>query len=144
MLVEALALVIVVAIVALARRRAHWQARSKGCPTPPSRRGWPLLGNLFDLAAVLGTEWEAYIEWGKELSMSVKLVVNKSSHRSPLGSDIIYVDAMGQSIVVLNSKELADTLLEKKSLIFSSRWAIGIESIFILPSLTLPLDRQLT
>ena len=74
MLVEALSLAIIVAALAIARRQAKWRARSKGCPPPPGRRGWPLLGNVLDLAAVLGTEWEAYVEWGKELGAFTRSV----------------------------------------------------------------------
>jgi hypothetical protein len=67
MLVEVATLGLVTILLALARSHANWRARAKGCPTPPSRPGWPILGNLLDLAAVLGAEWEAYMEWGKEL-----------------------------------------------------------------------------
>lgn len=67
MLVEAAVLGLATIALVLARWRVNWRARTKGCSTPPSRPGWPILGNLLDLAAVLGTEWEAYMEWGKEL-----------------------------------------------------------------------------
>jgi hypothetical protein len=37
------------------------------------------------------------------------------------GSDIIYLDAAGQDIIVLNSAEAIDDILEKRSAISSSR-----------------------
>ncbi|KAF4609438.1 hypothetical protein D9613_012939 [Agrocybe pediades] len=71
-------------------------------PYPPGPKGIPLLGNLLDLQG--GSEWVKFDKWSKEL-----------------GSDIIYVRAAGNAIVVLNSLEVIDDLLEKRSSKFSSR-----------------------
>ncbi|KAG2015054.1 cytochrome P450 [Coprinopsis cinerea AmutBmut pab1-1] len=90
--------------LALVRSRANWRKRTKGFPLPPSRKGWPVIGNVLDLPGIIGTEWEAYEQWGKEL-----------------GSDMIYINGVAKSIVVLNSRELAVDLFEKQSSIFSSR-----------------------
>ncbi|KAF9552413.1 cytochrome P450 [Agrocybe pediades] len=71
-------------------------------PYPPGPKGLPLLGNLLDIPA--GAECEAYDKWCKEL-----------------GSDIIYLRAGGNGMVVLNSLEAVDDLLVKRSATFSSR-----------------------
>lgn len=41
-------------------------------------------------------------------------------HQAP-DSDIIYLDAMGFSFIVLNSLETADELLDKRSTLYSGR-----------------------
>ncbi|KAF4609449.1 hypothetical protein D9613_012942 [Agrocybe pediades] len=79
-------------------------------PYPPGPKGIPLLGNLLDLQG--GSEWVKFDKWGKEL-----------------GSDIIYVRAPGNAMVALNSIEVIDDLLEKRSSKFSScpRMPMAIE-----------------
>ncbi|KAF6745976.1 cytochrome P450 [Ephemerocybe angulata] len=73
-----------------------------GLPLPPGPRGLPLIGNVLDIP---GEEfWEKY----KELS---------DQH----GSDVIYLNALGTDIIVLNSIEACRELLDKRSSIYSSR-----------------------
>ncbi|KAJ7650768.1 cytochrome P450 [Roridomyces roridus] len=69
---------------------------------PPGPKKLPLVGNLFNLPS--HSEWEIYAEWSKECN-----------------SDIIHLDAAGQSIVVLCSFEAAEDLLDKRSAIYSDR-----------------------
>lgn len=52
----------------------------------------------------LHTEWETFARWSKEYD-----------------SDIIHLNAMGTSIVVLSSLEAAEDLLDKRSSIYSDR-----------------------
>ncbi|KAJ7650752.1 cytochrome P450 [Roridomyces roridus] len=79
------------------RRRAR-----KLPPLPPGPKKLPLVGNLFSLPS--HSEWETYAKWSKECN-----------------SDIIHLDAAGQSIVVLCSLEAAEDLLDKRSGIYSDR-----------------------
>lgn len=77
--------------------------RSKArLPLPPGPRKWPLIGNLLDMPG--GRAWLKYAEWSREY-----------------GSDIIHLSAAGTSILVLNSAELVNELMEKRSAIYSSR-----------------------
>ncbi|KAF9546826.1 cytochrome P450 [Agrocybe pediades] len=76
-------------------------------PYPPGPKGIPLLGNLLDLQG--GSEWVKFDKWGKEM-----------------GSDIIYVRAPGNAMVALNSIEVIDDLLEKRSSKFSSRYELSL------------------
>ncbi|KAF8191993.1 cytochrome P450 [Mycena galopus ATCC 62051] len=71
-------------------------------PLPPGPRKLPLVGNLLDIPADLA--WEKYMEWSKEYN-----------------SDIIHLNLAGQSVVVLSSLEAAETLLEKRSNLYSDR-----------------------
>ncbi|KAJ1300391.1 hypothetical protein OPQ81_005210 [Rhizoctonia solani] len=70
---------------------------------PPSPKSLPFIGNLISLPA--GPEHIIYTELGKQLN-----------------SDIIYLDLLGNDIVVLNSIEAASDLLDKRSSLYSDRF----------------------
>ncbi|KAJ6511776.1 cytochrome P450 [Mycena vulgaris] len=69
---------------------------------PPGPRELPLVGNLFDIPKA--QEWLAFIEMSKKYD-----------------SDIISLDLMGDTVIVLNSVASTDALLENKSAIYSDR-----------------------
>ncbi|PBK84831.1 cytochrome P450 [Armillaria gallica] len=79
------------------RRSQSWQL-----PLPPGPKKRFLTGNLKDMPTSF--EWETYYKWGKEHN-----------------SDIIHLDVVGTSVVVLNSLEAISDLLDKRSSIYSSR-----------------------
>ncbi|KAK0199540.1 cytochrome P450 [Desarmillaria ectypa] len=79
------------------RRSQSWQL-----PLPPGPKKRFLIGNLKDMPTSF--EWETYHKWGKEYD-----------------SDIIHLDMIGTSIIVLNSSEATSDLLDKRSSIYSSR-----------------------
>ncbi|XP_006457263.1 hypothetical protein AGABI2DRAFT_123130 [Agaricus bisporus var. bisporus H97] len=71
-------------------------------PRPPGPFGWPLIGNALQLP--LERMHIFYEELGRKF-----------------GSGILYVEALGQPIIVINDVQIAIDLLEKRSLIYSSR-----------------------
>ncbi|KAJ7607902.1 cytochrome P450 [Roridomyces roridus] len=79
----------------------HSNRRSK-LPLPPGPRKKFLVGNLFDIPPTL--PWEKYMKWSRLYE-----------------SDIIHLNAAGQSMVILSSMESAVELLEKRSSIYSNR-----------------------
>ncbi|CAE6449097.1 unnamed protein product [Rhizoctonia solani] len=87
--------------MALAR---HYWSRGFGRKVrhPPSPRSLPFFGNLFSPPP--GLDHLAYLELGKRLK-----------------SDIIYMDMMGQPVVVLNNAQAASDLFEKRSAMYSDR-----------------------
>ncbi|KAK6379432.1 hypothetical protein LTS17_006350 [Exophiala oligosperma] len=72
-------------------------------PLPPGPRPKPLIGNLQDLPPAGVEEW---IHWAKHKDLY-----------GPISS----VTVMGQTIVILNDAQVAIELLEKRSIIYSSR-----------------------
>ncbi|KAG0700751.1 cytochrome P450 [Suillus ampliporus] len=70
-------------------------------PLPPGPKGKPLIGNLFDIPLV--DTAKVFAEW-----------------RSLYG-DVIYLEALHQRVLVLNSFEAANELLSRRSLIYSDR-----------------------
>ncbi|KAF9267070.1 cytochrome P450 [Marasmius fiardii PR-910] len=70
-------------------------------PLPPGPKGLPLIGNLLDMPN--GQEWLTFAKWGQEYG--------------PISS----VNVLGQTIVVLNSAELAVEMLDRHGAIYSDR-----------------------
>ncbi|KZP19015.1 cytochrome P450 [Athelia psychrophila] len=81
----------------------YYSLSRKASRYPPGPKGWPIIGNLLD-APKPGSEWADYHEMCKKYS-----------------SDIVHLRILGQSILVLDSLEAIDELLEKRSNIYSSR-----------------------
>ncbi|EJF62441.1 cytochrome P450 [Dichomitus squalens LYAD-421 SS1] len=71
---------------------------------PPGPRPLPLLGNLLDVPDPSGFPWKTYIEWGQQ-------------HRS----DLVRMSVLGTNIVVINTLEMVNELLDKRSSIYSDR-----------------------
>ncbi|KAF9267739.1 cytochrome P450 [Marasmius fiardii PR-910] len=92
----AIALVITGIFVLDSRRRK----RNK-TPYPPGSKPHFFVGNLFDLPE--SKPWEVYRDMGR------------------IYGDIIHLDVLGQHIVVVNSRDLADRMLEKRPKIYSDR-----------------------
>ncbi|KAF5348469.1 hypothetical protein D9756_009678 [Leucocoprinus leucothites] len=71
-------------------------------PLPPGPSRWPLVGNTFSIPLVHPHHF--YKHLGERL-----------------GSKMIYLEAMGQSILVINDIEIAQELLGRRSALYSSR-----------------------
>ncbi|TFK25347.1 cytochrome P450 [Coprinopsis marcescibilis] len=71
-------------------------------PLPPGPKGYPLVGNLFDIPPDFA--WEKFNSWCKYYN-----------------SDILHLRAAGTTMIVLNSFEAAIDLFEKRSSIYSGR-----------------------
>jgi hypothetical protein len=69
--------------------------------TPPGPKGWPIVGNAYDIPH--DKAWLTYTEWGK------------------LYGDIIYIENFGSPTVILNDLEDVRELLDRRSAITASR-----------------------
>lgn len=87
-------------------------------PFPPGPRGWPVIGNVLDIP--FEYPWKVYRQWGREASKSQGFS-NPRSIFIGTDSDIISLKLPGPPLVVLNSAASADTLLIKRSGIYSDR-----------------------
>ncbi|KAJ6534385.1 cytochrome P450 [Mycena capillaripes] len=74
---------------------------------PPGPKALPFVGNLFDVPAQ--QEWLAFLDMSRKYD-----------------SDIISLDLMGDTVIVLNSSASVDALLEDKSAIYSDRYYIAV------------------
>ncbi|KAI0302988.1 cytochrome P450 [Russula brevipes] len=67
---------------------------------PPGPRGYPFIGNLLDLK---GGQWLKFAEWQKTYG------------------DLVYLNAAGQPIIILNSQRVAVDLFDRRAAIYSDR-----------------------
>ncbi|KAJ2918994.1 hypothetical protein MD484_g1408, partial [Candolleomyces efflorescens] len=73
----------------------------RGLPLPPGPRGLPILGNLFQLPQA--EQWKVYQEWSKQYG------------------DMVYLEAMGQPILILGTLDRTEDLMEKHATMYSDR-----------------------
>ena len=76
-------------------------ANPKRLPYPPGPKPLPFIGNAFEMPT--SYHWLGFTEWAKEYG------------------DIVHVQAFGKHVVILNSIEAVEDLLEQKSAIYSDR-----------------------
>ncbi|KIK64992.1 hypothetical protein GYMLUDRAFT_220252 [Collybiopsis luxurians FD-317 M1] len=79
-----------------------WKSSRRQLPLPPGPRGWPVIGNIFDVP-----KHEVHIAY-TEMSHEYK-------------SDLLYFNMAGTSILILNSTEATNDLLGKRSTLYSNR-----------------------
>ncbi|PCH44802.1 cytochrome P450 [Wolfiporia cocos MD-104 SS10] len=75
-------------------------------PLPPGPKGWPLIGNVFDMP--VSHQWKTFTEWGQKWG------------------DITSVTVLGQPVIVLNSAAYMSSLLEKHSSASSDRLSLVV------------------
>ncbi|KAG6894730.1 hypothetical protein C0993_010911 [Termitomyces sp. T159_Od127] len=73
------------------------RGRAQRGPLPPGPKGYPVVGNVLDMPS--RKEWETFRKWGNICSVTV----------------------LGQTMVILNSAQVAREMLETKGLIYSDR-----------------------
>jgi len=87
-------------------------------PLPPGPPRLPIFGNAFDIPLVDMTK--TYLGWTKKFGKLYKEIPSILTVRT-LGSDIIYLEALGKKTIILNSYDVATELLDKRGHIYSSR-----------------------
>ncbi|KAJ7915213.1 cytochrome P450 [Mycena leptocephala] len=70
-------------------------------PLPPGPRGWPLIGNIFDIPTHMA--WQSFAQMGEKWG------------------DLVSLTTLGKTIIIVNSLEVAEDLLESRGGNFSDR-----------------------
>ena len=95
----------------------YYALASRGKKYPPGPKPHWLLGNALDMP--LDRIWETFTEWRKiygeyPVSFTPKLL------NLDIG-DVVYLNALGQPMIILNSHRACMDLLEKRSIVYSDR-----------------------
>ena len=85
---------------------------------PPGPRGYPVIGNVLELRS---QQWLKFTEWRKQYGQCCSKVLNLQSLMSAPSGDLIYINAAGQPMVILNSQKVAADLLDRRAGIYSDR-----------------------
>ncbi|KAF8917175.1 cytochrome P450 [Mucidula mucida] len=92
------------AFVALLKYRRR---RTSALPLPPGPKRLPIIGNLLDRPC--HHAWLTYSKWAKQYC-----------------SDIVSMEICGQTVIIVNSIEIARELLERRSTVYSDRPTFGM------------------
>lgn len=85
---------------------------------PPGPKAVPFLGNLLQIPSEHPEE--RFAEWGNEYGLQ-KSQYFQCCPLTKVPGDVIYIQILGQPIVVLNSLQAARDLMEKRGSIYSDR-----------------------
>ncbi|THH19211.1 hypothetical protein EW146_g1905 [Bondarzewia mesenterica] len=88
-----------------------------GYPYPPGPRSLPIVGNLFDVPQT--ASWVTYGKWAKKYG------------------DLLSVNMLGKTVVVINSAEVAKELLDKRGSVYSDRPSIPMHDLMSFNSFSL-------
>ncbi|PBK86350.1 cytochrome P450 [Armillaria gallica] len=88
-------------ILHLWRQKSQYYSKSRGLPLPPGPPGLPFLRNLLDIPTY--KPWIKFTEWEKQFG------------------DMLYVEALGRGILVLNTLDTVVDLLNDKADVYSDR-----------------------
>ncbi len=94
-----LVLAIVFALVALLRPRKR---RTSSLPLPPGPKRLPVIGNLLNRPS--HHVWLTYSQWAKQFD-----------------SDLVSMQVLGQTVIIVNSTEIAQEFFKRRSTIYSNR-----------------------
>lgn len=115
-------LLVLVPLAFVVLRRFFRNGETHGTPYPPGPKKKFIIGNLLDLPAAY--PWVAYKKLGETYGMpdsgSIIDIFLHDTQTSVIG-DLISMQALGQTTIIINSEKVAIDLLEKRSRIYSSR-----------------------
>ena len=104
----------------------------KSLPLPPGPKGYPLIGNLFDLPII--TPWLVYEKWCNTYGEHLKIISNGFSVPNNILGDMVYFSVLGKHFLVLGSLRRISDLLEQRSSNYSDRMQIPMLELYVSDS----------
>ncbi|KAF7366793.1 Cytochrome P450 [Mycena sanguinolenta] len=98
--------------------------RSRNLPFPPGPRpsAIPFVGNIADMPS--SHDWKTFYEWGQVYGTDCLGSRDQVAFMDTRVGPLLMVEVMGQKICIINSYEVANDLLNDRSLIYSDRPAM--------------------
>jgi len=98
---------------------------------PPGPHPYPIIGNLYDFPLV--QPWVTYTQWRKKYGKPQVLLLDVFAFYliNLLSGDIVYCNAMGQHVIILNSLKVTIDLFEKRSNMYSDRPVLPMRDMYI-------------
>ncbi|KAF8999417.1 hypothetical protein BDQ17DRAFT_1246564, partial [Cyathus striatus] len=96
-------------IVACFSIAVYGYTHRKTLPLPPGPNRYPIIGSLLSMPKTF--QWETFMQWGEKT-----------------GSDVLYAESVVVKLIVLNSVEVANDLLTRRSRIYSSRYVMSFKT----------------
>lgn len=111
-----LALLGLTLIILYVRSISNWNARTRGRSLPPGPPPLPLIGNILDVPTY--KPWRGYralcAQYGMyRETLSLRLIY--ADLDSSVAGEMVYMHVLGSPILVVDSAELANELLNKRS-----------------------------
>lgn len=114
-------------------RLVSFRLRGERLPLPPGPKRLPLIGNLLDLPKGLeGPHWAKHKAlYGEYFSALGYLHFNCFFPKGPISS----IEVFGSTMIIVNDKNIAIDLLDKRSQIYSSRPVLTFGGEMLVPQL---------
>jgi hypothetical protein len=108
---------VVLAIIAIGLFR--WQLSRTRVPLPPGPKGYPIIGNIFDVPKE--KPQKSFAKMAKA-SLQVHISIDLTEYfDSQKFGDITYLNILGTNMLILNTQEAAVALLDKKGANYQNR-----------------------
>ena len=105
-------------------RTRHPSQHSRSPPLPPGPFRIPLIGNILDIPRK--SPWLGYQELSRRYGMLNLFTLQLELIECYIPGNIVYLNVLGRSILVLSDPVDAFELLEKRSAIYSSRLQMNL------------------
>lgn len=110
-----------------------WIKKGSGLPLPPGPKGWPIIGNVFDIPRT--ALWKTFHTWsgqyGEPLTSATYRTTIEHIATTYIG-DVLYLNLPAQPTVVLGSTKAAIDLMEKRSHICSDRQIYIMDDLYAI------------
>jgi hypothetical protein len=119
----------VVAALLLIRAIARRRRNPRGLPLPPGPKGLPLIGNLFHLPQYDNSPWEGYDALCRQYGRSSAPTSCLADFNRGFEGDMVYLDVLGQGMLILGTSQRVSDLLDKRAAIYSDRPRIAVNDL---------------